>query len=46
MPAPYSSDLRKAVIRAYERGRRYDEIADEFGLGRATVTPIYKSKTK
>ena len=38
MPRPYSVDLRRRVVSAYENGEgTYVEIAERFGIGEATV---------
>lgn len=37
MPKPYSYDLRKRVIKCFNRGLKYQDIADNFDLSLSTV---------
>ena len=38
MPAPYSQDLRIRIVNAYRDGEgTYEQLAQRFGVGRATV---------
>jgi transposase len=37
MPRPYSTDLRERVVQAAKAGMSYDDVAEQFGVGRATV---------
>lgn len=37
MPKPYSKDLRERIVRALAASKSYDQVAEEFNVGRATV---------
>lgn len=37
MPKPYSYDLRKRVIKCFEKGIKYQDIADNFDLSLSTI---------
>lgn len=39
MPAPYPVELRERVVAIYKRGNSsYEDVADVFQLGRATIS--------
>jgi transposase len=41
MPRPLSSDLRKRIIEAKQRGDTEDKIAAEKGVSKSTVTKLW-----
>lgn len=37
MPKPYPRELRERVLRAYDRGLKQDEVAEQFDISRTTL---------
>lgn len=46
MPRPYSTDLRERVVAALEKGMTYEQVADLFGIGEASVSRWASRKRK
>ena len=47
MPKPISMDLRARLVETYNRGgHRYDDVAERFQVGRATVYRVLARKKK
>lgn len=40
MPAPYSMDLRRRVVASYQAGGTVDGVAEQFGIGRSSVSRL------